>query len=86
MHYVTQRSPRMQIHKFGITCPGAIFMETTPGPPDDEKYCVDVSCLGHTEMHSVTHRSHRIQRQKFDITCPGVLLVESVPVPYEHEK
>jgi hypothetical protein len=25
--------PLMQKHKFGVTCPSALFMETAPGPP-----------------------------------------------------
>jgi hypothetical protein len=34
---VTRRSHRKQKHKFAITCPGALFMETTPGLPELEK-------------------------------------------------
>jgi hypothetical protein len=36
MHYVTCRSHLMQKHKFGIMCPGALFMDTAPGPPEQE--------------------------------------------------
>jgi hypothetical protein len=43
MHYVTHRPHRMLKHKFGATCPGTLFPETTPGPPDHEKLCDDVS-------------------------------------------
>jgi hypothetical protein len=34
---VTHRSQQMQKRKFGITCPGALFMETTLHPPEHEK-------------------------------------------------
>jgi hypothetical protein len=34
---VTRRSHRMQKHKFGVTCPAALFLETALGPPDQEK-------------------------------------------------
>jgi hypothetical protein len=36
MHYVTRRSDRMKKLKFGVTCPGALFMKTALGPPDHE--------------------------------------------------
>jgi hypothetical protein len=34
---VTHRSHKMQKHKFDIMCPGALLMETAPGPPAHEK-------------------------------------------------
>jgi hypothetical protein len=34
---VTRRSSRMQKHKFGITCPGALFVDSIPVPPEHEK-------------------------------------------------
>jgi hypothetical protein len=37
MHYMTRRSYQMKIHKFGITCADALFMETALGPPEYEK-------------------------------------------------
>jgi hypothetical protein len=37
MHYVIRRSHRMQKHKFGVTCPGALFVEYVPVPPKHEK-------------------------------------------------
>jgi hypothetical protein len=37
MHYVTHKSYWMQKHKFGVTCPNALFVETAPGPPEHEK-------------------------------------------------
>jgi hypothetical protein len=36
MHYVTHRSHRMQKHKFGVTSPDSLFMETTPSLPEHE--------------------------------------------------
>jgi hypothetical protein len=77
---------RMKTHTFGVTCPNMIFAESIPVPSEDEKYWVDISCLGCIGMHYVTRRSHRIQKHKFGITCPEALLVKSVPVPPEHEK
>jgi hypothetical protein len=37
MHYVTHTSHRMQKHKFDITCPDALFVESVPVPPEQEK-------------------------------------------------
>jgi hypothetical protein len=37
MHYVTHRSHQMQKHKFGLTCPGAHFVESVPVPLEHEK-------------------------------------------------
>jgi hypothetical protein len=34
---VTRRSHRMQKHKFGITCPNALFVESIPVPPENVK-------------------------------------------------
>jgi hypothetical protein len=86
MHYVTHRSHQMRKHKFGITCPEALFLKSVPAPPDLEKYCVDDSLSERTEMHYVTRGSHRMQKQKFGVMCPDALIVKSVLVPPEHEK
>jgi hypothetical protein len=86
MHYVTHRSDRMQKHKFSVTSPNALPMETAPGPHEHEKECVDVSRPGRTKIHYVTCRSHRMEKHKFSVTCPGALFVISVPVPLQHEK
>jgi hypothetical protein len=86
MQYVIHRSHRMQIHKLGLTCPSALFMETTLGPPEQEKWCIDISLPGRTEMHYMTCRSHRMQKHKFGIKCLDPLFVKSIPVPPEHEK
>jgi hypothetical protein len=61
-------------------------MKTALGPPDHEKYCMNISCPGHTGMHYMTNKSHQIQKHKFGTMCPGVLFVESIPVPPKHEK
>jgi hypothetical protein len=42
MHYMTRKSHQMQKHKFVVTCPSVLFMETAPSPPEHEKDCVDV--------------------------------------------
>jgi hypothetical protein len=34
---VTQRSHQMQKHMFGVMYPGTLFVETTSGPPKQEK-------------------------------------------------
>jgi hypothetical protein len=36
MHRMIRTSLRMQKHKFGISCHGDLFIETTPGPPEHE--------------------------------------------------
>jgi hypothetical protein len=60
MHYGARRSPRMQQHTFGVTCPNMIFLESVPVPPEHEKLFVDISHPRYTEMHYLTHRSHEI--------------------------
>jgi hypothetical protein len=37
MHYVTHRSHRMQKNRFGVLCPGVLFMEIAPSPPEHGK-------------------------------------------------
>jgi hypothetical protein len=37
MHYMSHSSHWMKKHKFGVMCPGALFMETALGPPEHEK-------------------------------------------------
>jgi hypothetical protein len=39
---MTRRSHRMEKHKFGITCPSTLFVETVPVAPEHEKYCINV--------------------------------------------
>jgi hypothetical protein len=78
--------PPDEKHMFSITCPDTLFMETTPGPPEHEKLCVDVSHPIPTEMDYVTRRSHRKEEHQFGVTCPDVLLVESTPVLRKYEK
>jgi hypothetical protein len=86
MNYLTHRSHQMRKQKFGITCPEALSIKSVPAQPDLEKYCVDDSFSGRTEMPYVTHRSHRIQKLKFGVMCPNALIVKSALVPAEHEK
>jgi hypothetical protein len=86
MHYINNRSHRMQKHKFGETCPGTLFVESIPVPSENEKLCADVSCPKRTRMHYMNRRSHRKQKHTFGITCPDVLFVESVPVPQQLKK
>jgi hypothetical protein len=62
MYYVTRISHQMQKYKFSVTCPGTLFMESAPVPPEHENLCVDILQLGCTGMHYVTHRSHRMQK------------------------
>jgi hypothetical protein len=67
----------MQKQKFGVTCSSALFMETAPGLPEHEKYCVDVSLPGLSEMHYVTRSSHRMQKHMFGVTCPDAHFIET---------
>jgi hypothetical protein len=85
-HYVTHRSHRIQKHKFGVTCPIALFVGILPVPPEHEKQCITILYLGRTRMHYVTHRSHRMQKHVFNITCPNAFFAEFVLVPPNHEK
>jgi hypothetical protein len=76
----------MQKHKFGVTCLGALFVETALCPPEHEKWCIDFFRLGRTSTHYVTRRSLSMEKHKFGVTCSSVLLVESVPIRCDHEK
>jgi hypothetical protein len=87
MHYKTHISHQMQKHKFGVTCPGLLIMETAPDPPKHVKEHVKVSWPGCNGMHYVTHRSHQMQKkQKFGVTCPDALFIETTSGPPKHEK
>jgi hypothetical protein len=86
MNYVTRRSHRMQKHKFSVTSPGALLVESVLVPPKYDKECLKVSCPERSGMHYVTHRSHRMQKHKFGVSCPVALFVESEPIPPEHDK
>jgi hypothetical protein len=86
MNYLTHRSHRMEKQNFSVTSPEALFVKSVPVPPELEKYCVDDSLTGRTEMHYVTHRSHRMRKQKFSVTCPDALFIKSVLDPPGHEK
>jgi hypothetical protein len=88
MHSNALRDPQIPPdtkNKFGVTCLDALFLESVPVPPEQEKWCIDDSCPRHTAMHYVTHRSYRMQN-KFGVTCLGALFMESILVPDEHEK
>jgi hypothetical protein len=37
MHYMSSRSDRMQKYNFGVTCHDALFVESEPVPPEQEK-------------------------------------------------
>jgi hypothetical protein len=81
MRYVTHISHQMQKHKFSVTCPGAPFVESAPGPPEHEKYSVDILKSGRTGMHYIARISHRMREHKFRLTCPGALFVVSALSP-----
>jgi uncharacterized membrane protein YsdA (DUF1294 family) len=86
MHYVTDRSHRMQKHRFGVTCPSALFVESVLVPPEHEKKCGHISWPGCTIMQYVTHKSHRMQKHKFSVMCLLVLFMETTPGQTDHEK
>jgi hypothetical protein len=76
MHYVSHRSHQMQKHKFGVTCPDALFKEIALGPTEHEKYCINVSPTGRTGMHYMTCRSLQMQKHKFGVMCSGTIFVQ----------
>jgi hypothetical protein len=76
----------MQKHKLRVTCPGALLMETAPGPPEHEKYCVDISCPGHPGVHILTQQCYWMQKHKCVVTCPGALFMKTESGPPEHKK
>jgi hypothetical protein len=61
MHYVTRISQLMKKQMCGVTCLDALFPESILVPPEQEKYCVNVSRPGRTTANYVTHRSYRMQ-------------------------
>jgi hypothetical protein len=86
MHYVTRRSHRMQKHKFGVTCSGALFV---------------ILYQSHLSMKNSASMFHAAdapectmrpvdptgrKKHKFHIKCLGELFVISVPVSPEHGK
>jgi hypothetical protein len=75
----------MQKHKFSVSCPDMVFVESVQVPPEHKKQRVDISRPGCTEIQYVT-RSHWMQKRTFGITCLDIIFVESVPFPPEHEK
>jgi hypothetical protein len=66
MHYVSHRYHRMKKHKFTVTCPNSLLMETTSVPPKHETWGIDVSRPGGTAMHYVTYRSYRMQNTSLE--------------------
>jgi hypothetical protein len=73
-----------QTHR--VMCHDALFMETTPGPPELEKKCVDVRHPGCTGMYYVTRISHKMQKHKIGVLFPGVLSMETAPGLPENKK
>jgi hypothetical protein len=65
-------------------CASMVFVEFVTVPLEHEKYCVNVSQLGHNGMHYVTRRSHWMRKDKFSVMCIDALFVESILVPPEH--
>jgi hypothetical protein len=80
---LTFRTPDAPEH---ATCPEVLLLGPVPGPPENEKKCVDVSHLGRTRMCYVTSRSHEMQKHKFGVTCPNVLLFRPALGPPKKEK
>jgi hypothetical protein len=88
-HRNALRDPQIQLdarHKFGLTCPGALFVESLPVPHEHEKIVHRCFMPRMHRMHYVTRISQWMQKRKFDVTCPVVLFMETAPVPIEHEK
>jgi hypothetical protein len=86
MHYVTHRSHLMQKHKFSVTCPSALFVESVLDPHEHEKLCIKDLRHERNKMHYMTHKSHQMPKHKFGVTCLTALFVESVLDPPKHEK
>jgi hypothetical protein len=71
MHYVANRSHRMQKYNFGETYRDTLFVEF-----------VSVRVLTFHSQEQIPPDA----KHKFNVTCPGVLFVEFESVPSEHEK
>jgi hypothetical protein len=48
---------------FGVTYPGALFIESIMGPHEHEKWCVKISHPGSTGMHFVTANPTRCKNK-----------------------
>jgi hypothetical protein len=66
-HFMTVNTHQMQKHKFGITCPSALFKETIPGPPDEKIVCQHFT-PERTGMHYVTC-TYIPQHAKTQVRC-----------------
>jgi hypothetical protein len=86
MHYVIRRLQHMQKYMFSVTCPDVLCLRSSLGPPEHERYYIDISHLGHTRPLYVIHRSHQMQKYKFTRTCPLTHFMGSVPGPLEQHK
>jgi hypothetical protein len=86
MHYVLHRSHRMQNHKFGVMCPGALVVKYVLVPPEHENSVSKFRSSDAPECNMGPADPTGCKKHKFRVTCPDTLLVESVPFPIEHEK
>jgi hypothetical protein len=62
------------------------FRGISTGPPENQKWCVNIWHPGCIEMHYVALRSHLMQKHKFGVTPPCALFVETAAGRPEHEK
>jgi hypothetical protein len=86
MHCVTYILHQIKKYKFGVLCHDALDVRLAPGPPEHEKWYINVSHTGCIRMHYMTYKSHMMQKNKFGVTCPGTLLVGPTSGPQDHEK
>jgi hypothetical protein len=87
-HWNALRDPRIPLDakiQVGVTCPDALFMETTTGPPGHEKVHRHFTPRMHRNALYDTHISPDA-KNKFDVTCPSLHFMETTSGPPDHEK
>jgi hypothetical protein len=66
-------------------CLGTLSVASEPGPPEHEKYYIDISFPRCSKTQYMTRISHCMQKHKFGVICLGALFVVSAPGPIENE-
>jgi hypothetical protein len=85
MYYVTDRSHRIQKHKFDVSCPSTLSWYP-------HRALSSMKIVRQFIMLQTPHNAQRDpqippdeKKNKFSLTCPGVLIVVSTLGPPEHE-
>jgi hypothetical protein len=75
----------MQKHKFGVTSPVALFVESG-GSQMGRKNSASMFCVPTLWKALCDPQVPLDAQHKFGVTCPNALFFESVQIPPKHEK